>query len=110
MDVRPHPVPIHQLIMNILGDIKSRKLLIIKGLLFAVVALLAGGGLWLQSMQWETVILLLIFIFSVWCHRSLEPSVWFVVVQNRPLFSILRQFPCNGLRAIGILEHIDRIL
>lgn len=51
-------------VMNLWGDIKSKKLLIVKGLLFALVALLAGAGLLLQSMHWETLCLLLIFGWS----------------------------------------------
>ena len=50
--------------MNLLSDIKNRKLLVVKGLLFALLAALAGAGLLLQSLHWDTVILLLIFAWS----------------------------------------------
>ncbi|CAA6689555.1 MULTISPECIES: hypothetical protein [unclassified Lentimonas] len=50
--------------MDVFSDIKSKKLLILKGLLFLLVALLAGLGLLLQSFRWETLVLLGIFAWS----------------------------------------------
>ncbi|MGJ8638616.1 MAG: hypothetical protein ACSHYA_04420 [Opitutaceae bacterium] len=50
--------------MKLFSDIKSKRLLILKGLLFLLVALLAGVGLLLESLRWETLLLLMIFAWS----------------------------------------------
>jgi len=97
MDAFPHLISIHQLIINILGDIKSRKLLIIKGLLFSVVALLSGGGLFLQSLRWETLCLILIFGWSA-CR-----FYYF-------LFYVLEHYAGRGCKYAGILDEVKQLL
>lgn len=83
--------------MNILGDIKSRKLLIIKGLLFALVALLSGFGLLLQSLHWETLCLLLIFGWSA-CR-----FYYF-------LFYVLEHYAGRGQKYAGVIDELKQLL
>ena len=83
--------------MNILGDIKSRKLLIIKGLLFAVVALLSGVGLLLQSLQWETLCLILIFGWSA-CR-----FYYF-------LFYVLEHYAGRDRKYSGLIDEVKHLL
>ena len=83
--------------MNIWGDIKSRKLLIAKGLLFALVALLAAAGLLLQNLHWETVILLLIFAWSA-CR-----FYYF-------LFYVLEHYAGRDRKYAGIVDEVKHLL
>jgi hypothetical protein len=83
--------------MNIWGDIKSRKLLIAKGLLFALVTQLAAAGLLLQNLHWETVILLLIFAWSA-CR-----FYYF-------LFYVLEHYAGRDRNYSGILDEVKHLL
>jgi len=64
--------------MNVFEDIKSRKLLIFKGLLFLFDALIAADGLLLQGLRWDTLALLLIFGWNA-C-RFYYFFLWFFVI------------------------------
>ena len=47
-----------------LGDIQSARLIVIKGVLFAVVGIIAALGIWLQNPDWRTALLLAICVWS----------------------------------------------
>lgn len=83
--------------MNLLGDIKSRKLLIVKGLLFALVSLLAGAGLLLQNLRLETLLLLLIFGWSA-CR-----FYYF-------LFYVLEHYAGRDRKYTGIFDELKHLL
>jgi len=83
--------------MDLLSDIKSRKLLIAKGCLFGLVAVLAGVGLLLQTLQWETLCLLLIFGWSV-CR-----FYYF-------LFYVLEHYAGRDRKYAGILDELKHLL
>ena len=50
--------------MKISGDIQSKKLIVIKGFLFALVGALGVLGIWLQVPDWRTALLLVITIWA----------------------------------------------
>jgi hypothetical protein len=47
-----------------LGDIKSAKLIILKGFLFLLLALMAASGILAESLNWRTALLLGIALWS----------------------------------------------
>ncbi|MDQ8207872.1 hypothetical protein QEH52_10145 [Coraliomargarita sp. SDUM461003] len=83
--------------MNIFEDIKSRKLLIFKGLLFLFVGLTAGFGLLMQSFRWETFVLLAIFGWSA-CR-----FYYF-------LFYVLEHYAGRAQKYAGILDALKYLL
>lgn len=50
--------------MKISGDIGSKKLIIVKGFLFALVGAIGALGIWLQIPDWRTALLLAITIWA----------------------------------------------
>ncbi len=83
--------------MNLFNDIKSKKLLVFKGLLFLLVALIAGFGLLLQSLRWETLVLLAIFAWSA-CR-----FYYF-------LFYVLEHYAGRERKYAGILDELKYLL
>lgn len=47
-----------------LGNLKSKKLIVIKGLLFGVCVLLSAVALLLQSLSWQTAALIALLVWS----------------------------------------------
>ena len=46
-----------------MGDLKSAKLIVLKGFLFLLIGVMAGGGLLLDHSDWRTAVLL---VLAVW--------------------------------------------
>ena len=53
--------------MNRNGDIKSPRVLKLKGFLFAVIGLIATGMLIARDLHWQTIVLCLLMIWA-WCR------------------------------------------
>lgn len=47
-----------------LGDLKSKKLIVLKGLLFGVCLLLSAVALLLQNLSWQTAVLIALLVWS----------------------------------------------
>ncbi len=50
--------------MNLTGDLSSRRLIVLKGILFLGLALAAAGLIWLALPSWQTAALLVLFGWS----------------------------------------------
>jgi hypothetical protein len=50
--------------MNLTGDLSSRRLIVLKGILFLGLALAAAGLIWLARPSWQTAALLALFGWS----------------------------------------------
>ncbi len=83
--------------MNILSDIKSRKILITKGILFLLTAGLSFLALLLKSLSVETLFLLLIFAWS---------SCRFYYF----LFYVLEKYAGSDRKYAGIVDLIKALL
>ncbi len=64
--------------MKISGDIHSKKLIVIKGFLFALVGIIGALGIWLQIPDWRMALLLAITIWA--CCRFYYFA--FYVIEN----------------------------
>jgi hypothetical protein len=76
-----------------MGDLKSKRLIVLKGRLFLLVALLAAFGLLLQSPSWRTAMLLAVLVWSA------SRFYYF-------LFYVLEKYVDPSLRYAGVLAQL----
>jgi len=76
-----------------MGDLKSKRLIVLKGWLFLLVALLAAFGLLLQSPSWRTAMLLAVLVWSA------SRFYYF-------LFYVLEKYVDPSLRYAGVLAQL----
>jgi hypothetical protein len=79
------------------GDLKSKRLIVLKGWLFLLTALLAAAGLLLQSWSWRTAVLVGILAWA---------SARFYYF----LFYVLEKYVDSSLRYAGVLDQICVLL
>ena len=59
---RPHLLPLHN--AKLMADLKSKRLIYLKGFLFLVILLFAAGLIIAQTRSWQITLLLLLVIWS----------------------------------------------
>ncbi len=79
------------------GDLKSKRLIVLKGWLFLAAELLAAAGLLLQSWSWRTAVLVGVL---AWASARLY---YF-------LFYVLEKYVDPSLRYAGVLDQIRALL
>ena len=79
------------------GDLKSKRLIVLKGWLFLLTALLAAAGLVLQSPTWQTVVLVGVLAWSA------ARFYYF-------LFYVLEKYVDPTLRYAGVLDQVKALL
>ena len=80
-----------------MGDLKSKRLIVLKGWLFLLLATLALAGLCLQSPSWRTLALGLILAWA---------SARFYYF----LFYVLEKYVDPALRYAGVLDQLQALL
>ncbi len=80
-----------------MGDLKSKRLIVLKGWLFLVIALLAGIGLVLENPTWQTGLLVLVLAWA---------SARFYYF----LFYVLEKYVDPGLHYAGVLDQVKALL
>ena len=79
------------------GDLKSKRLIVLKGWLFLATALLAAIGLLLRSPEWQTVVLIGVLAWSA------ARFYYF-------LFYVLEKYVDPSLRYAGVLAQLQALL
>ena len=80
-----------------MGDLSSKKLIVLKGLLFLGIALICAMLIWMQSPSWKILILLVLLVWAA-CR-----FYYF-------LFYVLEKYVYSNLRYAGLLALIQAIL
>jgi hypothetical protein len=83
--------------MDLTGDIKSKRLLHMKGLLFLILGLLAAGLLLFQSQNFKTLLLLLI-------------TIWAFCRFYYYLFYVLEKYIGRDQKYAGVLDALTFIV
>ncbi len=80
-----------------MGDLKSKRLIVLKGWLFLAVAVLAGTGLLLRDPSWQTAALVVVL-------------AWAAARFYYFLFYVLEKYVDPDLRYVGMLDLLKALL
>ena len=80
-----------------MGDLKSTRLIVLKGWLFLSLALLAAAGLWLRDPSWQTATLI-------------AALTWAAARFYYFLFYVLEKYVDPSLRYAGVLDQLKALL